>query len=81
MESEGFESEASEGRSEQIESEASEGRSEKDQASRETEGVAIINEGVSHVNDETVMKEPLHSDSAISANQDSNPSQLSPAEI
>ena len=64
-----------------IETEAGEGRSKKDQVSRETEGESIINEGVSHVNDETVMRETLHLVSAILANQDSTPSQLSPAEI
>ena len=67
--------------SEGIETEAGEGRSKKDQVSRETEGESIINEGVSHVNDETVMRETLHLVSTILANQDSTPSQLSPAEI
>ena len=51
-----------------IETEAGEGRLEKDQASRETEGESIINEGVSHVNDETVMRETLHLVSVIPAN-------------
>ena len=67
--------------SEGIETEASEGRSEKDQASRETEGESIINKGVSHVNDETVMRETLHLVSAIPVNQDSTSIQLSTTEI
>ena len=67
--------------SEGIKIEAGEGRSENVQVNKETEGVLIINKGISHVNDETVMRETLHSDSAIPANQDSTSSQLSPAEI
>ena len=51
-----------------IKTEAGEGRSENVQVNRETEGVSIINKGVSHVNDETVMRETLHSDSTIPAN-------------
>ena len=51
-----------------IKTEAGEGRSENVQVNRETEGVSIINEGVSHVNDETVMRETLHSYSTIPTN-------------
>ena len=51
-----------------IKTEAGEGRSENVQVNRETEGVSIINKGVSHVNDEMVIRETLHSDSAIPAN-------------
>ena len=54
--------------SEGIEIEAGEGRSENVQVSRETKGVSIINEGVSHVNDETVMRETLHTYSTIPTN-------------
>ena len=54
--------------SEGIETEASEGKSENVQVNRETEGVSIINKGVSHVNDEMVIRETSHSDPTISAN-------------
>ena len=67
--------------SEVVMTESGEGRSEKAQASRETEGDLVINEDVNHVNEEIDIGRTLHLALVTQDNQESIPSQLSPAEI